>query len=131
MLAHIVHSTQRFQIFFNNLTIGFVLSTRIGKNLANEFNFPTNLCTSFKFIGLIIFIIASHFSGFASMPLLVSMKPKNIPPLTPKYFFKIFHMSLHFTRFNDRIININLHILSNLFFKHLVHQTLICCLSIF
>ena len=37
----------------------------------------TNLCTSFKLWGLFMFRIIAHLSRFASMPLVIDMKPKN------------------------------------------------------
>ena len=99
--------------FLNNFIIGFDLSARISINLAKVFNLSTNLYTSFKFFGLLIFKIASHLPELASMPLLISMNPKNfskpqntlfriqsqikLSNLLHKYFFKIFHVLIHYT----------------------------------
>ena len=85
--------------FLNSFIIGFDPSTSIGKNLAKAFSLPINLCTSFKFVGLVMFKIASHLSGFASMPLLVNMNPKNFPSLTPKTHFSRFNHKLYFLIF--------------------------------
>ena len=57
--------------------MGLVLSASLGRNLDIAVRQPTNRCTSLMFTGLGISMIALHFSGFASIPCCVSMKPKN------------------------------------------------------
>jgi len=44
-------------------------------------------CTSLTLLGLRISMMALHFSGLASMPHCVSMKPRNLPRSTPKTHF--------------------------------------------
>ena len=53
---------------------------------------PVSCCTSFTDVGLRMAIIATHLSGFASIPLLVSKKPKNLPVSTPKTHFSGFNL---------------------------------------
>ena len=55
--------------------------------------------TSFTDVGLLMAMMAAHLSGFASIPLSVSMKPKNFPASTPK---------THFSRFSLRRVNLDL-----------------------
>jgi len=45
-------SNLKVSAFLDNFIICFDLSARIGRNLATVFNLPTNLYTSFKFVGL-------------------------------------------------------------------------------
>ena len=82
--------------FLNSFIIGFDLSTSIGKNLAKAVSLPINLLTSFKFIGLLMFKIASHLSRYASMPMLVNMNPKNFPTFTQKTYFSKFNLRSYF-----------------------------------
>jgi len=44
---------------------------------------PVNCWTFFTLVGLLIPMIAAHLSGFASMPLLVKRKPRNLLASTP------------------------------------------------
>jgi len=67
--------------------MGRVLSANLGRNLDMAVKWPIKHCTSFTFVGLRISIMALHFSGFASIPHCVSMKPKNFPLSTPNRLF--------------------------------------------
>ena len=51
-------------------------------------NRPVNCCTSFLKLEADESRIALSCAGFASIPLCVTMKPKNRPALTPKAHFK-------------------------------------------
>jgi len=67
--------------------MGHVLSANFGRNLDMVVRRPINRCTSFTFVGLRISIMTLHFSGFASIPHYVSMKPNNFLPSTPNMHF--------------------------------------------
>jgi len=82
--------------FFNRLTIGLVLSASFDRKRAMAVNLPTSLCTSLTLLGLHMSMIAWHFSGLASMLHWVSMKPKNLPPLTLKVHFSGLRRRLYF-----------------------------------
>ncbi|MED6114495.1 hypothetical protein PIB30_080763 [Stylosanthes scabra] len=49
------------------------------RNLDSAANLPVKLCTSFSDFGCFIDMMDGHFSGFASIPQLVNMKPSNFP----------------------------------------------------
>ena len=55
------------------------LDARQGKNLESAASLPVNRWTSLRVRGLVMSKIARHFSGFASIPRLVSMKSRNLP----------------------------------------------------
>ena len=55
-----------------------------------------NYCTSLTEIVLLIAIIVTHFSGFASIPRSVSRNPKNLPASTLNTHFSGFSFSLYF-----------------------------------
>ncbi|RDY09026.1 COBW domain-containing protein 2 [Mucuna pruriens] len=59
---------------------GVDISAAFEMKRANAMTFPMNCCTS---LTLLMFVTAWHFSGFASMPLSVSMKPRNFLARTP------------------------------------------------
>jgi len=61
-------------------------------------NLPTSRCTSLTFVGLLMSIIAWHFSGFPSIPRFVSMKLRNLPPSTPKVHFSRLSLMLYVRR---------------------------------
>jgi len=54
---------------FNNLKNDFTFSARFGKKQENVASLPFNCCTFYNQVGLLMLNIASHLSGFASMPL--------------------------------------------------------------
>ena len=62
-------------------------------NLFSEARRPINFCTSFLVEGGRILLMASIFTGFASMPLSVIMHPRSFPLLTPKTHFYGFSLS--------------------------------------
>jgi len=87
-LSH-VSSHVNLLAFFINMIIGFIFSTNYGINGDKAVNLPTNLCISLMLVGLLIASNVLHLSGLASMPLCVSMNPKNFPSPTPKTHFRI------------------------------------------
>lgn len=62
----------------------------------NEVSRPFNRWNSLTLVGLCILIIATHFSGFPSIPLYVIMIPKKFPHPTPKVHFLGFKHMLYF-----------------------------------
>ena len=72
---------------FNNVYKGLAFSASFGRNLERVASLLFSLCTSFNELGLVILRIASHLSGLASIPLYVTMNPKNLPAMTPKKHF--------------------------------------------
>jgi len=78
--------------FFNVFTIGYIFSANLGKNRDWDVSLPTRLYTSFKVAGLCVSRMVEHLSGLASIPLWVSMKPKNFPPSTPNTHFVGFNL---------------------------------------
>ena len=85
--------------------------------------------------------MAWTFSGFASIPLWETMKPKNLPDLPKNTLTRV---QLHLVLFevgerllkviqvckllfalDEHIIDVDLHVFAYLFVEHLVHQSLI------
>jgi len=54
--------------FFSSLIIGLVLYANFGRKLEMAVSLPTSRCTSLTFMGLLMSIIAWHFSRLASIP---------------------------------------------------------------
>jgi hypothetical protein len=65
-------------------------------NLDKVFNLPVNCRTSLMLDGFLMSMRVCHLSGLASIPLLVSMKPKNFPAWTPKEQLARFKRMLYF-----------------------------------
>jgi len=93
-----VSSQTNLADFFSSLIIGLVLSANLGRKREMVVNLPTSRCTSLTFVGLLMSIIAWHFSGFVSIPRCVSMKPRNLPPSTPKVHFSGLSLMLYVRR---------------------------------
>ena len=75
---------------FSSLKNGRHFSADLEMNRLSEANLPVNFCTPFFVVGGFIYLIASIFSGFASIPLSVIMQPNNLPLRTPKTHFSGF-----------------------------------------
>src|SRR6185312_35331 len=75
---------------FSTLKNGRNFSADFEMNLFSEANLPVNLCTPFLVVGGFIRLMASIFSGFASIPLSVIMQPNSLPLRTPKTHFSGF-----------------------------------------
>jgi len=69
--------------FLRSCIIGWVCSASLGRKREMDVRRPIRRWTSLMLVGLRISIIASHFSGLASMPRWVSMNPSNLPRSTP------------------------------------------------
>jgi len=93
-----VSSQTNLADFFSSLIIGLVLSANLGRKREIAVNLPTRRCTSLTFVGLLMLIIAWHFSGLASIPRCVSMNPRNLPPSTPKVHFSGLSLMLYARR---------------------------------
>jgi len=93
-----VSSQTNLANFFSSLIIGLVLSANLGRKREMAVNLATSRCTSLTFVGLLISIIAWHFSGFASIPRCVSMKQRNLPLSTPKVHFSRLSLMLYVRR---------------------------------
>jgi len=81
--------------FFRSWIIGLVLSTNFGWKREMAVSLPTSRCTSLMFAGLLMSMMVWHFSGLASIPRCVSMKPRNFPPSTPNVHFLGFSLMLY------------------------------------
>jgi hypothetical protein len=68
---------------FNALKNGRHFSADLEMNRFSKANLPFNFCTPFFVVGGFIHLMASIFSGFASIPLSVIMQPSNLPLRTP------------------------------------------------
>ena len=77
---------------FNALKNGRHFSADLEMNLFSEASLPVNFWTPFFVVGGFIYLIASIFSGFASMPLSVIMQPNSLPLRTPKTHFSGFSL---------------------------------------
>ena len=75
---------------FSALKNGRHFSADFDMNRLSEANLPVNFCTPFLVVGGFIRLIASIFSGLASIPLSVIMHPNNFPLRTPKTHFSGF-----------------------------------------
>jgi len=73
--------------FFRSWIIALVLSANFKRKHEMAVSLPTSRCTSLIFAGLLISMMVWHFSGLASIPHCVSMKPRNFPPSTPNVHF--------------------------------------------
>ncbi|MED6135142.1 hypothetical protein PIB30_043409 [Stylosanthes scabra] len=69
---------------------GAAFMADVAKNLKRAASLPVRACTSFKDVGCFMEMMAWHFSGLASIPLLVSMNPRNFPASTAKAHFAEF-----------------------------------------
>src|SRR3954469_20715523 len=69
-------SQTNFSAFFSNLYKGVAFSPRWLINRLTAAMQPVNLCTYLRQVGLFMFSIALIFSGFTSMPLCETMKPR-------------------------------------------------------
>jgi len=81
--------------FFRSLIIGLVLSANLGRKREMAVSLPTSRYTSLMFVGLLISIIVWHFSGLASIPRCVSMKPRNFPSSTLNVHFSGLSLMLY------------------------------------
>ncbi|XP_068476539.1 CASP-like protein 4A1 [Phaseolus vulgaris] len=77
------------------LEIRMPLSSLADTNLDKAVMRPINYCTSLTEIGLLMNIIAAHFSGFTCIPGSVSRNPKNFPASTPNTHFSRFSFNLY------------------------------------
>jgi len=68
--------------FFRSWIIGWVCSASLGRKREMAVRRPMRRWTSLMVVGLRISIMALHFSGFASMPRWVNIKPRNLPRST-------------------------------------------------
>jgi len=59
--------------------IGWVCLANLGRKRDMAVRRPMRHCTFLTLLGLHISMMALHFSGLASMPRCVSMKPRNLP----------------------------------------------------
>src|SRR6185312_4902636 len=75
---------------FSALKNGRHFSADFDMNRLSEANLLVNFCTPFLVVGGFIRLMASIFSGFASIPLSVIMHPNNLPLQTPKTHFSGF-----------------------------------------
>jgi len=81
--------------FFRSWIISLVLSANFGRKREMAVSLPTSRCTSLMFAGLLISMMVWHFSGLASIPPCVSMKPRNFPPSTPNVHFSWLSLMLY------------------------------------
>ena len=75
---------------FSALKKGRYFSADLEMNRFSYANLPVNFCTPFLVVGSFIRLMASTFSGFASIPLSVIRHPNNFPLQTPKTYFSGF-----------------------------------------
>ena len=75
---------------FNALKNGRHFFADFDMNQLSEANLPVNFCTPFLVVGGFIRLMASIFSGFASIPLSVIMHPSNLSLRTRKTHFSEF-----------------------------------------
>ena len=80
--------------FLNNAKKGSTFQADATKNLEKEAILPINHWTSLTKVELFISKIAWHLSGFASIPLYMSIKPKNFPASIAKTHFCGFNLNL-------------------------------------
>jgi len=102
---------------------------------------PIRRCTSMILLGLCISMIAVHFSGFASMPPCVSMKPRNLPRSMSKTHFSRLSLRLYCRnaennvlvawRFDNHVVDVHFDILAHQVVEYFVHQSLVSCSCIF
>jgi len=76
-----------FLVFRNICAIGLIHSANRGTNLDNVVNRLSSCCTSFRFFGLLISIMALHLSRLTSILVWVNIKPRNLPPSTSNTHF--------------------------------------------
>jgi len=69
--------------FFRSWIMGWVCSASLGRKREMAVRRPMRRWTSLTVVGLRISMIALHFSGLASMPRWVNIKPRNLPWSTP------------------------------------------------
>ena len=85
--------------FLNTLKNGKHLSVVFETNLLRAATRPARLCTSLTFFGSSMLSIAWILSGFASIPLCETVKPRNFPDETLKahllgFSFMLYHLSM-------------------------------------
>ena len=78
---------------FSALKNGRHFSAYLEMNRFSEANLPVNFSTPFFVVGGFICLMASIFSGFASIPLSVIMQTSSLPFRTPKTHFSGFSFS--------------------------------------
>jgi len=76
-----------FADFLRGWIMGWICSANFGRNMDMAVRQPIRRWTSLTLLELHISMMALHFSGLASIPRCVSMKPKNLPPSTPNTHF--------------------------------------------
>jgi len=89
MCSHVSSHRNAFAPF-SRLKNGFDFSASFVRKRERAANFPFNYCTFFRQVGLLIANIASHLSGFASMPLWAIINSRNLPPVMSKKYFSGF-----------------------------------------
>ena len=75
---------------------GFNKSVKQDMNRPRAASWPVNYCTPFLEVGTWESIIALNWIGLASISLWVTIKPKNLPELTPNAHFKGLSFMLYF-----------------------------------
>ncbi|KAM2706140.1 hypothetical protein EV1_035261 [Malus domestica] len=83
-LAHSSVHVMYFLFPLSALKKGAHMSVALEMNLVKAATLPVRLWMSFEVIGYFMSRIALIFSGLASMPRWLIMKPKNLPEPTPK-----------------------------------------------
>jgi hypothetical protein len=86
--------------FLSNLLDGKPFSPSLDMNLLKAAMHPVSLCTFFCDRGASILMIASIFSGLASIPRWLTINPSNFPAGTPKTHFS----GLSFHRYRLRLL---------------------------
>jgi len=81
--------------FFRSWIISLVLPANFGRKHEMAVSLPTSRCTFLMFTGLLISIMVWHFSGLASIPHCMSIKPRNFPPSTPNVHFSGLSLMLY------------------------------------
>jgi len=81
--------------FFRSWIMGWVCSASLGRKREMAVRRPMRRWTSLTVVGLRISMIALHFSGLASMPRWVNMKPRNLPQSTPNTHLSGFRRRLY------------------------------------
>jgi len=71
----------------SNLKNDLAFSANFDRKQEIPASLPLSCWTSFKHVRLLILSMASHLSGFTSIPLYVIINPRNFPPPTPKKHF--------------------------------------------
>ena len=77
-----------FLPFFRASKNGMHLSVDLEMKRLKAATFPLRLCNSFFVLGALTSLKAVIWAGLASMPLALTMKPKNFPESTPNEHFR-------------------------------------------